>query len=130
MAILLLAAAALVPLAIAPGLLLFYDVSPKVVVLLAATSGAAIWFAVSPPRCALSREARWFAALLGLQLITLIVSTAFSDRLDLSISGTNWRRFGLVTQSALLGYALLLVLALSARPPLLQWMLRATAAAG
>jgi O-antigen ligase len=87
--------AALVPLVIAPGFLFYFDVTPKVVMLLLGVAVALPWFA---PR----RELRWLYWLLSIQAASLIVSTILSSRAELSVFGSTWRRFGLITQLALL----------------------------
>lgn len=91
---------ALVPLVIAPGLLFYFDVTPKVVILLLGVAGALPWFA---PR----RELRWLYILLSIQAASLILSTIFSSRVEPSVFGSTWRRFGLITQSAILMFAVL-----------------------
>jgi O-antigen ligase len=92
--------AAAIPLVIAPGFLYYYDVTPKVVLLYA--GAAATLLLVSPRRLLAHTPGRWFGALLAAAWISLLISSLFSVRTDLSIFGTNWRRFGLITQSALL----------------------------
>jgi O-antigen ligase len=133
MAILLLAVAALVPLLIAPGVVLFHDVTPKVAVLLAGTSIAAVWFVISPRASSQpllsTRPGRWLAAILALQLIALVISTAVSTRPTVSLTGTTWRRFGLLTQSALLAFTWLFAAA-ATRPGFILQALRMAAAAG
>jgi len=100
------AAAALfgVPLAIAPGLVLDFDVTPKLIVLLL---GAAIllWFgpSLSPGilllcRCRLGRA---YLIGVGVMFSSLVVSTALSNAPALSLAGTTWRRYGLVSQLAI-----------------------------
>ena len=86
---------ALVPLIIAPGFLFYFDVTPKVVILLLGAAAALPWFS---PR----RELRWLYWLLSLQAASLILSTVLSRRAELSVFGSTWRRFGLITQLALL----------------------------
>ena len=88
------------PLAIAPGILFYFDVTPKIVVLLFGTSVALLWFAAS--RGAERRGPRNFAALLALFWLSLAVSTVLSGDRVLSLGGTNWRRLGLVTWTAVL----------------------------
>ncbi|MBI1786756.1 MAG: O-antigen ligase family protein [Acidobacteria bacterium] len=99
MALVLPAVLALMPLLIAPGLLFSFDVTPKAVVLL-------IGVAVALPLLPMG-QSRWFRALLAVEAVSLLLSTAFSAHWQLSIAGTNWRRFGLVTQLAVLLFALL-----------------------
>ncbi|HTM51003.1 MAG TPA: O-antigen ligase family protein [Bryobacteraceae bacterium] len=95
---------ALVPLLIAPGLLFFYDVTPKVALLLLGVAAALPWTA--PGRLTARREGRRLLAVCAAAAGSLILSSVFSSRPDLSVFGTNWRRFGLITQLAALLFAL------------------------
>jgi O-antigen ligase len=114
--------AALVPLVIAPGLLFYFDVTPKVVILLLGVAAALPWFA---PR----RELRWLYILLSIQAASLILSTIFSSRVELSVFGSTWRRFGLITQSAILLFAALAASDLAGGRNRLRLYLRAIALA-
>ncbi|MBI3698306.1 MAG: O-antigen ligase family protein [Acidobacteria bacterium] len=92
----LLAVVALVPLLILPGVFFYYDITPKILVLLIGVAFALAWgWPVAPQR-------RWLDVLLAGQAILLVAATAFSTDRALSFTGANWRRFGLVTQLALL----------------------------
>jgi len=91
---------ALVPLVITPGLLFYFDVTPKIALLTLGVAAALPWFA--PRKLLAWRGGRWLCALLGAQAFSLVLSTVFSSRVGLSTFGTNWRRFGLITQMALL----------------------------
>jgi len=114
--------AALVPLVIAPGILFYFDVTPKVVILLLGVAGALPWFA---PR----RELRWLYILLSIQAASLILSTIFSSRVELSVFGSTWRRFGLITQSAILLFGALAASDLAGGRDRLRFYLRAIAVA-
>ncbi len=92
------AALALIALIISPGLLFYFDVTPKVFVLL----GASAVCLAALPWTPLGRAARRFGLLAGLTLLSLAVSTAFSTNPALSLFGTNWRRFGAASQTAVL----------------------------
>ena len=91
---------ALLPLLITPGILFYFDVTPKVAVLLLGVAAALPMFA--PDRLMARREGRWLYLALALQAVALGLSTALSTRVSISIFGTSWRRFGLITQLALL----------------------------
>lgn len=91
---------ALVPLIIAPGLLFYFDVTPKIVLLLIG-AGAGL-FLFRPRRLTVPREGKWLLILLAIQAASLALSTALSMRVSTSVFGTNWRRFGLVAQLATL----------------------------
>jgi O-antigen ligase len=114
--------AALVPLVIAPGLLFYFDVTPKVVILLLGVAAALPWFA---PR----RELRWLYILLSIQAASLILSTIFSSRVELSVFGSTWRRFGLITQSGILLFSALAASDLAGGRDRLRLYLRAIAVA-
>src|SRR5947208_6279747 len=118
------AAVGLLALIITPGYFFYFDITPKLVVLLLATAlslAAAATRDFRPPRA--------FSLLLALSLCSLAVSTALSSRPALSLFGSNWRRYGSVTQAAVLLFAWLLI-ALIARGPGIVTILRAVAAAG
>src|SRR5262245_48399136 len=125
MALLLSAIAVLVPLIITPGLLFYFDVTPKAAVLLIGTSIGLLPGILLPSRDLLRRRdregaawprlARSFAILLGLQALSLTAATVASPLWQLSVIGTNWRRFGLITYCALLVFALLATIALAGR---------------
>ena len=107
MALLQSAVIGLLALIITPGLLFYFDVTPKIVVLLLGS-------AITLPGCAwagtISRkgaipEQRWFGILLVFNLLSLGLSTALSQTPALSLFGTNWRRFGLATHAAVMLFA-------------------------
>jgi len=92
-----------VPLAIAPGLVLNFDVTPKLFVLLNA-AGILVWLAWGSWRGAMqlwqARLGRTFLLGMGGMIASLGVSTALSAAPALSLAGTTWRRYGLVSQFA------------------------------
>jgi O-antigen ligase len=108
----------LMALIVAPGFFFYFDITPKLVVLvvLVAASGAGL----RPAFRSL------FTALIFVSLLSLAVSTALSPTPAISAFGTNWRRFGAVTQAAIL----LLAWFLSAQAHRILPMLRILAAAG
>jgi len=91
---------AVIALVVTPGWLFYFDVTPKVAVVLA---GAAVLL-VGSRRFAWRG---WFPVLLLLSLLSIALSTAFSRNTALSMYGTSWRRFGLVTQAAVFLFAFL-----------------------
>src|SRR5215470_17252234 len=91
---LLAAAIALMALILAPGVSFYFDITPKLVVLLTATAVAWVW-----PRPSW-RNPLWL--LTGLTAISLALST----HSEFGIWGTSWRRFGAFTQIAILLFAL------------------------
>jgi O-antigen ligase len=85
----------LLALILAPGWLFYFDVTPKLCVLLA---GAAV--------CAVlwrgERASRGFTAVTAASAASLAISAAFSNSPALSVFGSTWRRFGLTAQLAAL----------------------------
>src|ERR1039458_361485 len=133
MALLLAVVMALIPLAIAPGWFFYFDVTPKVVLLLLGTAAAAIWWAATGGAAGFyraSRAARWF--LLGVcgMAVSLVISTLASVNPALSLGGSNWRYWGLLTQLAALGFAYLVAACCAGRPRRLHVLLRSIAASG
>src|ERR1039457_6571848 len=133
MALLLAVVMALIPLAIAPGCFFYFDVTPKVVLLLLGTAAAAIWWAATGGAAGFyrpSRDARWF--LLGVcgMAVSLVISTLASVNPALSLGGSNWRYWGLLTQLAALGFAYLVSACCAGRPRRLRVLLRSIAASG
>ncbi len=108
----------LIALIIAPGYFFYFDVTPKVVVLLLGTAVLLLW-----PRLAVPRV---FSVLILLNLASLTVSTVVSTRPGLSLIGTSWREFGLVPQAA----ALLFAWTVAAVPGNARLLLRGVAVAG
>src|SRR5215212_9717284 len=84
----------LVALILAPGALFYFDVTPKLLVLLA---GAAA-LCLARPRAA----DRTFSIVLLLSFVAAAVSAGWSDSPALSFFGSTWRRYGLVAQAAVL----------------------------
>jgi O-antigen ligase len=100
---------ALVPMVVAPGVLLYFDVTPKVIVLILS---AALLLAFCNPLGAGtgkgSRTCRAVEICLGVQLLSLILSTFVSVDPTLSVTGGAWRRSGLITQAATLVWCVML----------------------
>ncbi len=123
----------LLPLLILPGVVFYYDVTPKVAILLVAT-GTSLFLVRENGRglraLLSTRSGRLFTILLGCQLGSLILSTILSTDARLSLGGTNWRRYGLITQLALALFALVLAGSFTLNPGMLARSLRAFAWAG
>jgi len=133
MALLLAVVIALIPLAIAPGWFFYFDVTPKVVLLLAGTAVAAIWWTAAGGGAGFyrsSRAARWFLWSVCGMAVSLAVSTLASVNPAISLGGTNWRYWGLVTQLAALGFAFIVAAYCGGRPARLRIVLRGIAASG
>lgn len=98
----------LVPLIITPGLLFYFDITPKVVCLLLGASAGALWLAAKGRLALLAgfRTGRWLVILLAAQALSLGASTAISRNPWLSVSGTDWRRLGVITYLAVIVFTL------------------------
>lgn len=125
--------AALVPLVITPGLLAYFDVTPKIAFLLIGTALILLY------RCAnlrnlgavlRSRIGRWWVALMAAQWLASGIATAFSTHPPLSLSGSIWWRFGFLSETGLLLFVLLAGAWIAADRLNLLALLRATTAAG
>jgi len=85
----------LVALILAPGLFFYFDVTPKLLVLLAgAAACSALWRG--------ERPGRLYTVLTILSIASLGISSALSSRPALSVFGSTWRRYGVVAQIAVL----------------------------
>jgi O-antigen ligase len=125
--------AALVPLIITPGLLSYFDITPKIAVLLLGLALSLLYPAanLSNLRALLRAPAgRWFAALIGLTWLVGGIATAFSTYPLLSLDGGNWRRYGFVVESALLLFVLLAAAWLAADQANIVVLLRASVTSG
>jgi O-antigen ligase len=116
----------LVALIVTPGLLFYFDVTPKLVVLLIATAG--LLFAWSLNGAARMRGFPWFSPILLCALLSLALSTAFSSHPALSFYGTAWRRYGALSQASILAIAFLVASDIAGRPESARAILRGVAA--
>ncbi|HWY48102.1 MAG TPA: O-antigen ligase family protein [Bryobacteraceae bacterium] len=125
--------AALVPLLITPGLLSYFDVTPKIAILLFGVSLMLLYSSanISNVRNLLRAPAgRWFAGLIGLTWIVSALATVFSTYPVLSLDGGNWRRYGFIVESGLLIFTLLAAAWLAADHNNVRILLRACVASG
>lgn len=115
--------AALISLAILPGILFSFDVAPKVVLLCLGTCALAAGMRGGIARLPASAHGRWFLTLVAIQAACLILAVLASSDPALSFGGTNWRRFGFVTQVAVLLFALVSAEVLAREPARLRaWL--------
>ena len=124
---------ALTPLLILPSVFFYFDVTPKVAIALIGTAIGLLLFLRNSALAHARRlwadpVGRWFCLLAAAQLISLLVSTFFSSNPALSWNGGNWRRLGLVSQSAVIAFGFLI--AVSCSESALRVLLGACAAAG
>jgi O-antigen ligase len=111
---------ALIALIILPGYSFYFDVTPKLVLLLAGTATTLIFL----------RPARsWFGLLIAANVASLAVAAVFSTNPELSWFGGNWRRFGALEQAAVLLFAWLVATRVSSRPESVRTILRCVAGA-
>lgn len=119
--------AAAVPLILIPDFFFYFDLTPKVLVLLAGVAVGLLLWRVDWPT---SGVARFAAVLLTAQLVWLAVATALSTHPALSLSGGSWRRFGWIEQSAVITFALMVISDISGRPERALVYLHAVAVTG
>jgi O-antigen ligase len=123
----------LAPLALTPHLLFYYDITPKVVLLLL---GAAIALALTSRKldsllafCG-TRPGRWYTAAACAAVVLAGVATLTSAHPDLAWNGSTWRRMGAMTEVAVILTALWIAAYVVRAQPRLVWLLRAMCAAG
>ncbi len=124
---------ALTPLIILPGSFFYYDVTPKIAVVLVGTAIGLAFFLRDAPlgearRWWADSIGRWLCVLTAAQFICLLLSTCFSSNPALSWNGGNWRRLGLVSQSGVVVLAVLIAASCSRSG--MRILLRAITAAG
>src|SRR5580704_18949177 len=125
--------AALVPLLVTPGLVAYFDVTPKIAFLLIGTALILLYRAQNIRNVSAvlrTRVGRWWVALLAAQWLLSVIATAFSTHPALSLNGGNWRRFGLISETCLLLFVLLAGAWLGADRGNIRTLLRSSTAAG
>jgi O-antigen ligase len=131
MALLLALTIALMALILAPGFSFYFDITPKLVVLLAGTAIVLVCVPLPDGRGSVRHPVfRIFSILLVLNLLSLALSTALSARPGLSLFGTNWRRYGSVIQGAILLFTWLVAMVCAGRPERVKTVLRGIVVAG
>jgi hypothetical protein len=122
-----------IPLALAPGLFFYYDVTPKAGILLAATAILLLWTAWKPKTSVVfwtSRFGRWNAILTVAFILLTVVAAANSPSVSLAWNGSNWRRWGAVEQIATVVCALLVASIARSTPSSRLLILRALCCGG
>ena len=125
--------AALDPILICPGTLAYFDVTPKIAVLLLGTALILLQPGVntSNVRALLRASAgRWLAGLLAAEWLAFALGNALSSNRALSFGGSLWRRFGLLSETALVLFVLLAAGWLIVDPSRIRTLLRAAVASG
>ncbi len=128
-----LAAFSVTPLALLPGIFISHDVIPKFFLLTLAAAALLVlnsrWSAGVADLW--ERTAgRWFLTLVAAQIVSLVISTALSVQVPLSIGGTVWRRFGLIGQLAVLLIAVAITGLAAKRPAWIVSLARAVSLCG
>lgn len=121
------------PLALVTGIFISHDVIPKLVMLALAAALLLILYPQWSPALQALRgrpEGKIFLMLVAAQIVTLIVSTALSSQVPLSIAGTVWRRFGLLGQTCGLVVAIAVASLAASRPAWLTTLLRSVTVCG
>jgi O-antigen ligase len=101
---------ALVPLAIAPGLLSAFDITPKIAILLFCESVLLLFckqIVNGLRQLYRSTSGRLLVACLTIEWLSALASTLSSSNRSLSMLGSSWRRDGLIAESAILFFALI-----------------------
>lgn len=122
-----------VPLLIAPGFSLYFDVTPKIVLLLCGAGLAAMLPGAYLPgvqKLIANRHGRIFLLLLVTQGLSLAVSSIFSEQPALSLTGSTWRRLGLLSHSGLLLFTFVTAGWLAGQQQRLTYLLRGLALTG
>jgi len=125
--------AALVPLLIVPGVLAYFDITPKIAILLCGTALMLLHSRANSynVRALLRRSAgRWLAGLLAAEWLAFAIAGALSSNRALSFGGGLWRRFGLVTGTGLILFVMLAAGWLARDPRHVRILLRAAVASG
>src|ERR1039457_6788170 len=115
-----------IALIITPGRMFYFDVAPKVAVLLVGTAA----FLIGSTRQRAIPRPYTFLVWLAASLLSMGVSTVFSANRALSAFGSTWREYGAVTQAAVLLFAAMVAWNAVGREDVVKAMLRAVAAAG
>ena len=125
--------AVLSPLIITPGVLFSFDITPKIAALTLGT-WMMLWFCkenVNRIRAMLAtRFGGWFVALLAAQWMTVAMAAALSSSPAVSLNGSSWRRYGLLTQTCVMLGGLLAAAWISEDRARLRTVLRMCAGAG
>src|SRR5665213_754540 len=125
--------AALVPLLITPGMLAYFDITPKIAILLLGT--ALMLLQVRANSCNMralwdSSAGKWLAGLLTAEWTAFAIASLLSLNRPLSLDGGSWRRLGLIPETGLLIFVLLTSGWLAAPKDRVRTLLRTLAGSG
>jgi O-antigen ligase len=133
MQLLMLLMTAVVPLAMAPGVVSAFDITPKIAVLLLCDAAVLLFCKtiVNDVRGLFETGAgKLYVGCIGGLWLSAAASTLASSNRALSIAGSSWRRDGLVTESAILLFALLAAAWIAADRGRIRIVLRAAVVSG
>jgi O-antigen ligase len=122
-----------IPLAFAPRLFFYYDVTPKAAAVLAGAAILLLWAAWQPKTSLsfmTSRFGRWNAALTAAFVLLTVATALASPVVSLAWFGSNWRRWGALEQIAAVICAFLVTALARSSSARLLAVLRALCAAG
>jgi O-antigen ligase len=125
--------AALVPLLITPGWFSHFDITPKIAILLCGLTLIVLYRNANLHnfyKLIAERDGQWLAGLLGAQWLTTALATILSSHGALSLNGSSWRRYGLVSETGLLLFVLVAAGWLVAEQANVRLLLRAETASG
>jgi O-antigen ligase len=133
MLVILLLLGAVLPLAITPGLLFHYDVSPKTITLCLAAAIALLRVRAVPEELGAlwsRRGGRALVLITALQILWISIVSALSTRPWFSLFGSGWRQFGVTTIVPMLLLAVLVAAHFCKRPENITTFLRVAVCAG
>src|SRR5436190_291423 len=122
-----------IPLALAPGLFFYYDITTNAGILLAAAAILLLWAAWKSKTSIVfwtSRFGRWNAIVTAGFILLTVAAAANSPSVSLAWNGSNWRRWGAVEQIATVVCALLVASIARSTPSSRLVILRALCGAG
>jgi len=125
--------AALVPLLIVPGVLAYFDITPKIAILLCGTALILLYSrtnAYNARTLLRSPAGRWLTGLLAAEWLAFALASAVSSNRALSFGGGPWRRFGLLSETGLILFAILAAGWLALDASRVRMLLRAAVASG
>jgi O-antigen ligase len=102
--------AALVPLLITPGLVSYFDITPKIAILLLGVALIVLYREANASNVralAGATAGRLFIGLLGAEWLSTAIASVSSANWALSLDGGTWRRYGLISETGLLLFVLL-----------------------
>jgi len=125
--------AALVPLLITPGVLAYFDITPKIAILLLGTALMLLQVRANSSNmrvlCGAS-SGKWLLGLLAAEWTAFVIASLLSLNRPLSLDGGSWRRLGLIPETGLLLFVLLASGWLVSQEYRVRALLRTLAASG